>query len=297
MGSPRSVIRGESRPSFLPVCIDYLSFTVPNGRVGEILSECLSFLGLQEAEDRGRGLYGYSQSIDLGGLGIIAHGGGNQRGTVLVSLNGEGCRRIANFGLVRAWAEPLQARLTRVDLAADDHDGHALRVSSAIKAWRAGAFTLRGRPPKARLVDDLGSRDGKTLYVGSREAGKLCRVYEKGRQLGDPDSNWVRGEVELHAKDRVIPWDALTEPARFLAGSFPFFSFLSLVQERIRTVKRATEITIAALTRWVKSAAGKSINALIRHHEGDLGEVIRLIRRDGMPKRLAAWTTPPPEAT
>lgn len=295
MASPRTVIRGES-PLSLPVSLDYFSFTVPDGDVAAIVRECVAFLGIEKAEGRGRGLHGYSDSFDLAGLGLVAYGGSNQRGTVLVSINGQGCRRIASFGLVRAWAEPLQARITRLDIAADDHDGHSLRVSDAIKAWRDGAFTLGGRPPKARLVDDLGSGDGKTFYVGSREAGKLCRVYDKGAQLGDPASRWVRGEVELHAKDRVIPWDAVTQPARYLAGSFPFFSFLSLVQERIRTIKKATEITIEALRRWVKSAAGKSINALMEHYEGDLGVVVSSVRRDGLPARLMAWKVPRPEA-
>src|SRR6185436_18889339 len=95
---------------------------------------------------------------------------------------------------------------------------------------------------------------GRSFYVGSRQGGKLCRVYEKGKQLGDAESKWTRAEVELHAKDRVIPWDAVTEPVKYLAGSFPFFAFLSLVAERIRTIKRATEISVEAVMAWVKLA-------------------------------------------
>lgn len=285
--SPRQVIRGET--SFLPVCIDYVSFSIPNGQVPDIVNEAMQFLGVPEATDRKRGLFGYLSSVDLGGYGVIAYGGENQRGTVLVSINGEGCRRIAHFSQLREWAEPLGARVTRLDIAADDHDGKALDVGKAIEAWRAGAFTLGGRPPKARAIDDLGSGGGKTLYIGSREGGKLCRVYEKGKQLGDRKSKWVRGEVELHAKDRVIPWEAISLPAPYLAGTFPYFRFLSLVAERIRTVKRATEISIKAVAAWVRNAAGKSLNVLLQHHEGDYGALVESLRRDGVPRRLAGW--------
>lgn len=288
MTSPRSVIRGES-PLSLPVCLDYFSFTVPGGDVASILREAQEFLGLQSVEDRRRGMFGYRASVDLGGYGVVAYGGEAQRGTVLVSVNGEGCRRIADFGRVRRWAESLGARITRLDIAADDFESESVDVPRAVQAWRDGLFTNGGRPPKARWIDDFGSGEGRTLYVGSRQGGKLCRVYEKGKQLGDAASKWIRAEVELHAKDRVIPWDAVTDPVRYLAGSFPFFAFLSLVAERIRTIKRATEISIEAVASWVKHAAGKSINVLLEHHGGDFVETVIAVRRDGIPKRLKGW--------
>ena len=288
MTSPRSVIRGES-PLSLPVCLDYFSFTVPGGDVVAILREAQAFLGIQSVEDRKRGMFGYRASADLGGYGVVAYGGEAQRGTVLVSINGEGCRRIADFGRVRGWAESLGARITRLDIAADDYESESVDVSRAIQAWRDGHFTNGGRPPKARWIDDFGSGEGCTLYVGSRQGGKLCRVYEKGKQLGDAASKWVRAEVELHAKDRVIPWDAVTDPVPYLAGTFPFFGFLSLVAERIRTIKRATEISVEAVARWVKHAAGKSINVLLDHMDGDYAGLVIAVKRDGIPKRLQGW--------
>ena len=288
MTSPRSVIRGES-PLSLPVSLDYFSFTVPAGDVGGIVREAVAFLGIQSVEDRKRGMFGYRASLDLGGYGLIAYGGEAQRGTVLVSINGEGCRRIADFGRVRSWAESLGARITRLDIAADDYESESVDIPRAIEAWRQGLFTNGGRPPKARRIDDFGSGEGCSLYVGSRQGGKLCRVYEKGKQLGDAASKWTRAEVELHAKDRVIPWDAVTDPVRYLAGTFPYFAFLSLVAERIRTIKRATEISVEAVMAWVKLAAGKSINVLLDHFDGDYAGLVIAVRRDGIPRRLQGW--------
>jgi DNA relaxase NicK len=288
MTSPRQVIRGES-PLSLPVSLDYLSFSVPGGDVDAIVREAQEFLGVESVEDRKRGMFGYRASVDLGGYGLVAYGGEAQRGTVLVSVNGEGCRRIADFIRVRRWAESLGARITRLDIAADDLESESMDIPRAIQAWRDGLFTLGGRPPKARCIDDFGGGGGCTLYVGTRQGGKLCRVYEKGKQLGDAESKWIRAEVELHAKDRVIPWEAVTEPVRYIAGSFPYFSFLSLVSERIRTIKRATEVSIGAVARWVKHAAGKSINVLLDHFDGDYVGLVLELKRDGIPKRLQGW--------
>jgi phage replication initiation protein len=176
-----------------------------------------------------------------------------------------------------------------VDIAADDHDAACVDLPGAIQAWRDGLFTLAGRPPKGRLIDDFEGGSGRTFYVGSREGGKLCRVYEKGKQLGDPQSKWVRAEVELHSKDRVIPWDAVSDPAPYLAGSYPFFAFLTLESERIRTIKRGTEVSIGAVAAWMKHAAGKSVNVLLEHFHGDYAELVEAVRRDGVPKRLKGW--------
>ena len=162
-------------------------------------------------------------------------------------------------------------------------------IPGAIEAWRSGAFTLAGRPPKGRLIDDFEGGGGRTFYVGSREGGKLCRVYEKGKQLGDPESKWVRAEVELHAKDRVIPWDAITDPVKYLAGAYSYFAYFSLEAERIRTIRRGTEVSIGAAQAWMKNAAGKTVNVLLDHFDGDYAALVEAVRRDGIPKRLKGW--------
>ncbi len=46
---------------------------------------------------------------------------------------------------------------------------------------------------------------GRTLYIGKRENGKMLRIYEKGKHLGNPVSSWVSVELELKGKNRIIP--------------------------------------------------------------------------------------------
>jgi phage replication initiation protein len=275
----------------LPVSIDALTLTVPNGKVREIIAEWCALLGVPRGVERKNGLHGYERSVDISGYALIAFGGSNQRGTVLVSVNGAGCHRVHSFRSVQAWAESVSARITRVDIAADDHNGKIFTVARALKAWRAGAFKVvgRGRPVDAELVDDLGSGKGKTLYVGSRLAGKLCRIYEKGKQLKDADSVWVRAEVELLAKDRTIPLDLLVNPIPYLAASYPFFEFLSFVLERIPTLRKAAIATLDSATKWLRSIGGKTINALVLDAGGDLAAVVTRIRRSGIPAKLVPY--------
>ena len=41
---------------------------------------------------------------------------------------------------------------------------------------------------------------GRTLQIGCRTSDKMLRAYEKGKQLGDKNSDWLRIEVELKGK-------------------------------------------------------------------------------------------------
>jgi len=292
--SPRTVIRGEFNGQ-LAVSVDFLNFTFASADVAAVVREVCAFVGVSGGEDRVRGLHGYERSVDVGGFAVVAHGGVEQRGTVLVSINGAGCQRIADFGAMRRWGEAVGARITRLDIAGDDISGRLLGVGRCLRAWGAGQFDRRGTACKARIVDDLNSGDGSTLYIGTREGGKVCRVYEKGKQMGDVASKWVRCEVEFHAKDRVIPWAAVSDPRPYFAGAYPYLSKFELVEMRLRTFKHLHGLTLDVLTAWAKSAVGRTVNVLLRETEGDLGAVVEMIRRDGVPRRLVEFESCPLE--
>jgi phage replication initiation protein len=225
-------------------------------------------------------------------LGRVAWGGESQRGTLHVSLNGKGCAHIENlggagaWGGVKAWGESVGAWIARVDVAHDDFEGRTVNIETALDWYRKGAFTTSGRPPAAELIDDLGSGKGRTLYVGNRKHGKLCRVYEKGKKEGDPASPWVRVEVEWRRKNRVIPWDILVRPGEFLAGAYPCLGYLSERQDKIRTLRRAGAINYEGMVRNLRLSGGKAINAMLHVEKGDAGAVVTQLIRDGYPKRL-----------
>lgn len=237
--------------------------------------------------------YVYSSSLHVQGVegqvGMMGVGGNGN--TVHISLTGAGCAWLRNWLQLRLSLEGLGATVTRCDLAMDDLEGEFLDVHALAAAARGGMFDRKGKPANRRFVDDLGTGKGSTLYVGAKGAKELC-IYEKGKQLGSPASSWVRAEVRLWSKNRVIPFDALTIPADYIRGEYPALApFLPPGgASRAKVAHAQAEATIEAAERWVTHAAGKTLDFLRRAAErADLhpSEVINALSREGTPKRFA----------
>lgn len=222
--------------------------------------------------------------------GHILWGGKNQRGTINVSLSGEGCARIDDWPTIAAWLESQRAKLKRVDLAYDDFAGETISIEKLREWYDAGEFGAGGRKPEAQLVDDLGSGKGRTLYVGNRKNGKLFRGYEKGKQLGDPNSRWVRAECEWHDKSRHLPYDMLTRPGQYLAGAYPSLHCLNIEQSKIKTVFRAAKIAFERALDNLRQQGGKLVNLALAVYGGDYAAVVDRIRRDGIPARVEPYS-------
>jgi len=211
--SPRLVIRGENhstQPNPHSAFIDWLSFTFryrldENHSLIDLDRLLRSAFGFGVGTCLNRKQHNYAQSWEIGnGYGIFATGGDSVAGTSLVSLSGEGCSVVRSWANVYSLLQKLTAKITRVDLSHDDFEG-LIPLPMAVEWYLAGDFHAgKGRPPTGELIDDFNSGKGKTLYIGRRENGKYLRIYEKGRQLGDPSSPWVRWELELKNQDRVI---------------------------------------------------------------------------------------------
>jgi phage replication initiation protein len=189
---PRVVTRGETHVvegnTGATAFVDWLGFSVvlPLGQRQRWLEDAIETVFRVPRtgwSDTGKGWYGYKRRINLGPFGLLAFGGQAQRGTYHVELNGHACRAVLDWNAARVWGETYAVNVTRLDLAHDDLRATTVSVGKALTWLADGSFTTNGRPPKAELWDDLGSGRGKTLYVGSRGAGKLLRVYEKGKQL------------------------------------------------------------------------------------------------------------------
>ena len=293
--TPRLVIRGENhsnQPNPYAAFIDWLNFTFRYRIDGEsslidLDRQLVAAFGFALGSCRNRKHLNYEQSWEIGnGYGIFATGGDSVAGTSLVSLSGEGC------SMVRSWIDACEilkrhkAKITRVDLAHDDYDG-LISLSSAVEWYLAGDFhSGKGRPPNGELIDDFGSGSGKTLYIGKRVNGKLLRIYEKGKQLGDPLSPWVRWELELHSRDRVIPLDVLLTPGPYLAAAYPCTEWISSTQSRIATSRKTTVIGLDVLLRYCRLSYGKLIWTL-QHVCGYTPEqIIEKLSVMGLPKRI-----------
>ena len=272
--------------------VDYLNCSFPfsaKESLADFFYELLNVIGaaFSPAINRNRGIYGYDHSFQLGeSKALFAYGGNN--GTGFLTFSGESCHQIPNWKrLVNYLAHICKAHITRWDGAHDDFGGlHS--VDDALKMYQEGLFTNGGRKP---LMDNRGNwiepdGRGRTLYIGSSENGKLLRIYEKGMQLGIPWHPWVRWECQLGNTDRIIPWEAVLEPGKYLAGCYrKALGWISEEQSRIRTLQETADIGYDSLTHWASVAYGKHINVMMEV-EGSAEKVVEKLRRAGLPSRL-----------
>lgn len=274
--------------------VDWLGFTFvpPSGRALDwVFEEVKRLTSLDVTEIRAVGWNGYLNSARLGEFGIVAWGGRHQRNTIHVEVNGTGCARVQDWVGIAAWGNALDARISRIDLAHDDFEGSVCNIEQILAWYHSNGFNCGGRNSKLKHAGDwTQGTDGRTLYVGTR-AHKLLRCYEKGKQLGDPDSPWFRVELELRNKNRVIPWEALVFPGHYLAGAYPCLAFLSAVQSKIKTCQKAAVMSVEVMTDNASRLSGKAINVLMQLHNEDASAVVEKLRREGIPKRLAPYST------
>jgi len=305
--APRQVIRGESSKirgfvsprnggKALGAFCDYLNvtFRLPHWkdpesqffyRLWELVGPAFGVM-----ENRGRGLYGYAKSyrFERGNV-LYAFGGDGQAGTALLTIPGEGCALVPSWDrLIAFLRDELGGHITRWDGAVDDFDGtHS--VDQAVELYLAGAFNGGGRRPSCSQAGNWITEDqaGRTFYVGRRRNGKLLRVYEKGKQLGMGSSPWTRWEVELHNIDRVIPWEVIADPATYIAGAYPALSWVSALASRIPTLQRSDSISYKRIIFYARIGYGQLIDTMMSREGCDEETVVRLLRRPGVPGRLA----------
>jgi phage replication initiation protein len=273
--------------------IDALAFTVvpPEGCAPQWLQRQMEhFLEVASVKE-GRGCFGFKHSARFGdGVGLIAWGGKSQRGRVYFSIQGQGCSMVKDWPALAAWLELNCATIKRVDVAYDDFDGETISIAWATAQYERGGFNAGGRRPKHQVFGDWldggSGSNGRTFGVGSRACGKYCRIYEKGKQQGDPKSRWTRIEVEWRAQDRLLPYDVLTRPGQYLAGAYPCLRSLSVEQSRIKTLAKASTITFERAMDNARQQTGKLVHLMMRVFGGDYAAVVDHLKREGTPARI-----------
>jgi phage replication initiation protein len=213
---------------------------------------------------------------------------------MLIVLHGSGClaamdgweARLHTFLSDRA----KRAAITRIDLAHDCFDGEVVNVDVADHWYDEGGFNCSFRSPSHEYRGNWKQPDGlgRSMYVGKRKNGKLCRIYEKGREQGDSSSEWARVEVEFRNTDRVIPFDVLLDPSVYFVGAYPCLQLLAHDRsgERLQCKKKSAEINIDACIGHIKRTYGKHLKVL----RGVLGDEDLLAKvqsdSDEWPERL-----------
>jgi phage replication initiation protein len=218
----------------------------------------------------------------------VEYGGSQHKGRARFDLSGKGCSQVASWDVMQDWVSTMfDFRLTRIDLAVDCLQGE-YGVDDAANWLRSGEFNAGGRNPRHSTIGDWLSSPsyyGRTLEIGRSENGKMLRCYEKGKQLGNPNSPWVRFEVELRNNDRIIPLDAMTQSAQYFAGAYKCLArLMSSAATRIATQQKEEEISMEKLVASARTSYGTLFNVMGNNHSSQ--EIVDQISRPGIPKRL-----------
>lgn len=259
-----------------------------------------SYMWTVHNNSTGRFNYTYSANILADGeqAGVICWGGKNL--SCYISFMGVGCDALDMARLYREIQHIPEVKITRIDLAHDDFSG-TRSVNVARKIAKRGGFSVGGRPASYMYIEsgslskkfikenfkevkELSGQKtkstakksygfipskGRTLYIGSRESGKLLRIYEKGIQMGDLNDTWVRWELELHSSQRVIPLDTLIKPSEYLAGAYPALSFLNEEQCVIKTIIKKARLTVDKIIENQVTSSRKAINMMRAYLRND----------------------------
>jgi phage replication initiation protein len=279
--------------------IDWCGFTFLESSMEDVPGEAQRLLSHWMGEKlMGEGCHGrnfYQNTVEFfafreGELVRVAHvawGGESQNGRANIQINGTGCSIVKDWKSVREFIDSVDGRLTRVDLAVDLLEGEAT-VDEAMGWYQEGRFNINRQPHHCVhgpwLQEEQGT--GRTLEVGRRKNGKMARIYEKGKQLGNPDSPWVRFEGELHNVDRELPSEILVNPSPYFAGMYPCFEALvAMAGSRIATEQKQGETSLARLMECLRASYGKAIYvARIQSH--DHVDLFEQMSQPGVPRRL-----------
>lgn len=307
-GSPRTVIRGESDHSQRLAIIDWLRFTfLPSTSTLDALDQLKRYFALWfplpvNFIPCDKGMYGYKQSYDvmvwkdaqLIRVAIVAMGGTSTGNTMCVDLSGKGCALVSDWQAVYATMQDLDARITRADTALDLMEGFTLDQFDDL--YRAGEFNCGGRIPTRRYMEGGHSGDlhanGRTMYLGKKANGKELCIYEKGKQLGDPSSEWLRIEIRFGNRDRVIPHDIVLNPTTYFAGGFiALEQLVDSIKTKIKTEQRdivveERTIVLKRLTHYLTAAYGKTLYQLAHELKMDYQALYEMLHVPGVPARL-----------
>lgn len=221
----------------------------------------------------------------------VCWGGISQRNRCMLSVMGQGCMQVKDWQRVYdVFSELPTAKMTRLDIALDVWDGsltleQVYQTRTDRSQWRNG---LQGRPPAFKPVGDMyeKTKDGRTLYVGTRDSDVYTRIYEKGLQLfsflkgtddiEDPRSlpmqlqkdgpmflrgDYVRFEVEFKAKTTILPFTAFLNPDGFFAGSYPYAANL---------VKHAKPVQRLR----IENTAASDLDSTLKHISQQYGSIL-----------------------
>lgn len=307
------VTRGEQFKKILSGLLD-CDFSA-SAQAYELAAEVAQALGsdfsVSPEVKKGRDFYKFLWSIERNGVecgwvGFLASGDSprqqSQSATIHCNLYGAACT-FAAHGWNDRIADLVDGRdgvLTRCDLALDFFDGLAGGLDGVVADYRAGLCNVGGKRLKSSCIGDWLNGHERSLYIGSKEAGKQTNIYEKGDQLFGvmSASPWLRAELRYGNKLRVLSSDMLRRPADFFAGASDWHASLLLKADAIvsatsvpaepRLQLETVEAECTRNLRWAFQTAAPTIAAAFQFL-GD--EFLELATNQKLPGRLQKFSS------
>ncbi|MDD5333642.1 MAG: replication initiation factor domain-containing protein [Rhodoferax sp.] len=261
---------------------------------------------------KGHDFYRFRWAIERNGtecgwIGFLASGDSprqqSQSSTIHCNLFGAACTFAAS-GWRDRLADIVDARngdLTRCDLALDFFDGLPGGIESILEDYKAGRCDVGGKRLKSNMVGRWPEGIERSLYFGSKEAGKQTNCYEKGHQLFGPESGseWLRVELRYGNKLRELSTRMLRHPADFFAGASAWHASILAkadqlaIPEKVKCTGRlALETVEAECTRnlrWLVQTAAASVAVAVEYlGVDDLWQVIGNSRKPGRLQKFSA---------
>lgn len=266
--------------------------------VSDVLKDIFGF-AVESEKKSGCNFYERSYTLEHD-AGFVCIGGQND--TIMICINGTGC----TYGKqgweshFNAWLNLFarEAKITRIDLAHDDLHGDYVSIDWFDMQDDLGGFVCGGRKPNIEKRGNWKRPNGKgrSIYIGSRQSSKLTRIYEKGKQLGDPDSNWLRVEVEYKARDIFIPFDVLLCPSQFFLASYPCFHIFDNQDDvnKFERVEKQNLMTFEQALELVKHQYGRYLYFFrtVYDDDSELLDILTDIENTKVPERIDPLTIP-----
>lgn len=178
---------------------DWITFTT----VEMNYSQVIQFLGMSHIDFQGfPGRYGYKTRWSFGGIHVLMDGYDDSMG-ICVEMSGQGCRDWETFSddpnyLALFYADTTGLiKLTRVDVAFDDHTGR-VPMKEVLHLTLNKLHRSIWRSYKVEI-----SNEGTSCMYGSKQSEIYCRIYDKAAERGfGSDLHWVRIET-VFKRDRA----------------------------------------------------------------------------------------------
>ena len=245
-----------------------------------------------------RGALGFQQAamvtVDSMPIARMDFGGESQRGWVRTEISGKGCEWVQDWDAIQSIEDLHMSQIRRLDIALTTWNGE-ITHDRVVQAHTADRFHTGGRPPELRQITSSNPRAGKTCYIGKRTSDKFFRAYEKGYELvskfrglpgaashidGHQIENIYRCEIELKAKECVIPWDVIERRDQYFSGAYPFCAdILPGIEADIlqRRKERAPQADLLASLENCRIQFGPTLFTALHAYHGDINAVFQKV--------------------